>query len=109
MKKITYCALLFFMSCNNNQGTNDNVSYFEGKDLWEKKCSSCHSFLTFEDLNQTSLSQMRELQFENLYEKIKSIKNDTNHTRPSLNIKDVNGEDIKKITLYIKKTGEPKP
>src|SRR5450432_1962225 len=109
MKKIIYCVLLFLFSCNNSQQSIDNASYFDGKELWEKKCSSCHSFLMVDGLNQTSLSQMRELKFDSLYLKVKRIKNDTNHIKSPLNINNVNDSDLRRIAFYIKKTGDPKP
>ena len=108
MKAVFYCPLLFLLSCNNNQ-TDSNAKYFAGKDVWETKCSPCHSFLTFEGLNQTSLSQMRELRLETLYEKIRASKKDSNHTRTPFNVKDIGDEELRNIAIYIKRTGEPTP
>jgi hypothetical protein len=109
MNKIPYCLLLFVLSCNNNKVTNNTTIYFEGKDLWDKKCASCHSFLTFEGLNQTSLAQMRELSFDSLYLKLKIVNIDSNHSKKPLNTNNLKNSELEKIAKYIVKTKEPKP
>lgn len=111
MKKLSIYCILILLSCNSNsnQEPKSDVLYFEGSILWEKKCSLCHSFLTFKSLNQTSLAQMRQLPFETLWSKIEKIKNDSNHMKSPLNINILNDSDLKKITYYIIKTGQPTP
>lgn len=103
------CISLALLSCNNSSKPKDDANYYIGKDLYENKCSSCHSFLTIESLNKTSLDQMRQLSFETLYIRINTLKSDSNHIKPPLNVNNLSDDDIKKIVYYIKKTGEPKP
>lgn len=109
MLKISICFFtIVLFSCNNANNKNDS-DYHEGKILYGTKCSSCHPFLTMEGLHQTSLDQMRQLPFKDLFAKVVAIQSDTNHVKPPLNIDSIREFDIEKIVIYIKGTGEPKP
>lgn len=109
MRKIAIYSIFILFSCNNSQEPKPDVNYFEGSVLWEKKCSLCHSYLTTESINQTSLDQMRQFTSKALWLKIRHVKNDSNHNKPSLNINNVSDSDLKKIVYYIIKTGQPTP
>lgn len=108
MAKKSYFIFLLLFGCNNSYTDDNNLKYHQGKLLYEKKCSPCHSFLTMEGLSQTSLDQMRQLPFDSLYIKILKIKIDSNHVKPPLNINNLGKVEIRKIVFYIKETGEPK-